>query len=103
VGDKLVATQVERKGPKKPVKEIKLKFPQRKIGAIIGKAGVNIRIIEGKSHARLQIHKQKPADGEAEDALVTIKGSQENIDVACETINMVLEQFKAARRPPQKK
>jgi hypothetical protein len=29
------------------------------VGVIIGKAGVNIKIIEGKSRAKLNIHKPK--------------------------------------------
>jgi len=98
-GDKLVAEQVERKGPKKTVREIHIQFPTRKVGAIIGKAGVNIKIIEGKSNAKLNIHKPKVEPGEPlpDETLVTIKGRPEAVDKACETVNMVLAQFAAHR------
>ena len=33
--------------------EIQLRFPRKKVGVIIGKAGVNIKIIEGKSRAKV--------------------------------------------------
>ena len=34
--------------------EIQLRFPRKKVGVIIGKAGVNIKIIEGKSRAKVR-------------------------------------------------
>ena len=89
----------ERKGPKKTVREIHIQFPTRKVGAIIGKAGVNIKIIEAKSNAKLNIHKPKVEPGEPlpDETLVTIKGRPEAVDKACETVNMVLAQFAAHR------
>jgi hypothetical protein len=97
-GGRLVSEPVERKGPKKPVREIQLRFPKKKVGIIIGKAGVNIKIIEGKSRAKIQIHKPKVTDEEDDETLVTIKGSTEQIDRACETINTVFQQFSAAMK-----
>ena len=78
-GDRLVAESVERKGPKKTVKEIQLYFPSRKVGLLVGKGGVNMKIIEGKSLAKLQIHKPKVTaeDPDPAETLVTIKGSPE--------------------------
>mmetsp|Transcript_4934 Transcript_4934/g.10927 ORF Transcript_4934/g.10927 Transcript_4934/m.10927 type:complete len:314 (+) Transcript_4934:3-944(+) len=106
---KLVAEAVERKGPKKTVREIHIQFPTKRVGAIIGKAGVNIKIIEGKSNAKLQIHKPKIEIGGPmpEETLVTIKGRPESVDKACETVNLVLAQFAAhrtaAKSAPKKK
>jgi hypothetical protein len=93
-GDKLVKELLERKGPKKTVKEIQLLIPNRKIGLIIGKAGVNIKIIEAKSAAKVKIFKAAP---DADETLVTVKGSPENVDRACDTINLVFEQAKKHR------
>lgn len=61
-GDKLVKEVLERKGPKKPVREIQLHVPNRKVGLIIGKGGVNIKIIEAKSAAKVKIFKPAPGD-----------------------------------------
>mmetsp|Transcript_9088 Transcript_9088/g.30287 ORF Transcript_9088/g.30287 Transcript_9088/m.30287 type:complete len:247 (-) Transcript_9088:32-772(-) len=98
VGDRLVAEAVERKGPKKATREIQLKVPTGRVGAIIGKGGVNIKIITGKSHAKVQIHPPKPGEEEKGESLVTIKGSNEQIDKACETINQIFDQFGARRK-----
>ena len=97
-GGMLVSEPQERKGPKKPVREIQLRFPKKKVGVIIGKAGVNIKIIEGKSKAKVNIHKPKVGEEEDDETLVTIKGSSEQIDRACETINLVFAQFSAAMK-----
>ena len=97
-GGKLVSEPVERKGPKKPIREIQLRFPKKKVGVIIGKAGVNIKIIEGKSRAKVNIHKPKVGEEEDDETLVTIKGETAQIDKACETINTVFAQFAAAMK-----
>jgi hypothetical protein len=80
-GGKLVFEPVERKGPKKPIREIQLRFPKKKVGVIIGKQGVNIKIIEGKSHAKVNICRPKVGEEEDDETLVTIKGSSEQVCV----------------------
>jgi len=97
-GGKLVAEPIERKGPKKPIREIQLRFPKKKVGVIIGKAGVNIKIIQGKSRAKVNICKPKAGEEDDDETLVTIKGETCQIDKACEVINQVFAQFSAAMK-----
>ncbi|XP_020249772.1 far upstream element-binding protein 2-like isoform X3 [Asparagus officinalis] len=77
----------------------KIEIPNSKVGALIGKAGETIRLLQSNSGARIQITRDAEADPSSSSRPVELIGTLENINKAEQMIKDVIAEAVAGGSP----
>jgi transcription antitermination factor NusA-like protein len=75
----------------------KLEIPSDTVGAVIGKSGDTIRLIQMKTHAHVAMEKDADVAANATVRVVTLTGTTESIAAAKKSIQELLTSFKSSR------
>jgi hypothetical protein len=93
LSDSLYSSELAYPGISRTGKGIleEVKIPRDRIGHVIGKGGENIRMVQAKSGAFVQVSKENKDEDDFK--TVIIEGTEEQVAVAKEEIDRLLEDF----------